>query len=77
LNSKIQLIQMGLKVGGISRKVFSDYWWYDLAQLAWYDFAKRYRSKVKGGKNVKTGARLTAHGSRRMEKDEGERLKRF
>ncbi len=34
---------MGLEVGGISRKVFSDYWWYDLAQHGWNDFAKRYR----------------------------------
>ena len=32
--------------GEISRKVFSDYWWYDLAQHGWYDFAKRYRGEI-------------------------------
>jgi hypothetical protein len=32
--------------GGTGKKVFSEYWWYDLAQHWWYDFAKRYRNNL-------------------------------
>ncbi len=29
----------GIKAGGIRKKGFWKYWWYDLAQLGWPDFA--------------------------------------